>query len=119
MFDPAVIEPGDADGCSGNEGHGDEGVSDAAMVLESFDRAGKSPNNIEVGGFGGEYRSQRSVGGFAIESGAADAGAGQEVGDGFHGVLLFMVAEWAGLRRQSGFAMSAEVRRVGARVIWI
>ena len=92
-FDPAVVEPGGTYRGRGNEGHGDESVGDAAMVLETFDGAGKSPDDVEVGGFGGEHGSQRGVGSFAIESGASDAGAGQEVGDGFHSVLEFMVAE--------------------------
>ena len=81
---PAGVEPGCADCCGGDEGRGDEGVGDAAMMLEAFDGAGESPEDVEIGGFGGKYGGQGCVGGFAIETGAADAGAGKEVRDGFH-----------------------------------
>ncbi len=76
MFDPAVIEPGGAHGCGGNEGHRNESVGDAAMMFEAFDGASESPDDVEVGGFSGEDCGQRGVGSFAIKTGAADAGAG-------------------------------------------
>jgi hypothetical protein len=53
-------------------------------VLEAGDGAGDRPEDVEVGGFGGECHSQGGVGGGAIEAGAAEAGAGHEVGYGFH-----------------------------------
>ncbi len=61
---------------AGDDGHGPEGVRDAAMMLELFDGAGESPEDVEVGGLGGQHRSERGVGRLAVESGAADAGAG-------------------------------------------
>ena len=73
---PAGVEPGCTYRSGGDEGSGDEGVGDAAMMLEAFDGAGESPDDVEVGGFGGEDCGQGGVGRFAIESGAAYAGAG-------------------------------------------
>ncbi len=105
---PAVVKPGCADGGCGNEGNGDEGVGDSAMMLEALNRAGESPNDVEVGGLGGEHGGQRCVGGFAIESGASDAGAGKEVRDGFH-------ACWDPYQRQrTGLSLTAQPDEAGA-----
>ncbi len=68
------------------------------MMLELFDGTGESPEHVKVGGLGGKHGSQGRVCGFAIEPGASDAGAGQEMRDGLHGVLHFMVAEEGGWR---------------------
>ena len=112
-FGPAVVEPGCTDSGGGNERHSDESMGNAAMMFETFDGAGKSPDDIEVGGFGGEYGGQGGVGGFAIESGASDACAGQEMGDGFHSVLEFMVAEWGGVSGVSGVSGAGGVSKAG------
>ena len=80
--------------------------------LQLFDWAGESPDDVEVGGFGGEFGGQRGVGGFAIESGAADAGAGQEMRDGLHGVLEFMVTERPRIARLAELAALRSVRGV-------
>ena len=42
-FDPAVVEPGGTDSGGGNEGHSDESVGDAAMVLENLRRGRANP----------------------------------------------------------------------------
>ena len=81
---PAVEEPDRAHHYAGHHGHGPEGVRDAAMMLESLDRPGESPEDVKVGGFGGQHGSERGVGGLAVESGAAQASAGKEMSDGFH-----------------------------------
>ncbi len=60
-------------------------VGEAAMMLERDQRSAKAPQDIEVGGFGGQGHGQRGVRGLAIEAGAAQACAGEEVGDRFHG----------------------------------
>ena len=88
---PAGIEPCCSDSGGGDKGRGDEGVGDAAVVLEAFDGAGKSPDDVEVGGFGGEDGCHGCVGGFAVEAGASDACAGEEVRDGLHGVPAYRV----------------------------
>ena len=72
------------DGCF--EGDAEEGVGPAAMVLEAGDGAVDGPEGVEVGGFGGEGHGQGGVGGFAIETGAGEDGAGHQVGDWFHAV---------------------------------
>ena len=46
------------------------------MVLELVDRAAEAPEDVEVGGLGGEDGDYGGAGGLAIEAGAADAGAG-------------------------------------------
>jgi hypothetical protein len=53
-------------------------------MLEAFYRSGKSPDDVKVGGLGGHHCGQSGIGGLAIQSGAADAGACEEVGDGLH-----------------------------------
>ena len=66
-------------------------MGDAAVVLQLFDRPGDAPKNIDVGGLGGQHGGQRRVGGFAVEAGAADAGAGKKVGDRLHSSLESIV----------------------------
>ena len=81
-------DPYHANHHAGDDGHGPERVRDAAMVLELLDRPGESPEDIEIGSLGGQHRGQSGVGRLAVESGAANAGAGEEMGDGFHKRLL-------------------------------
>ena len=69
-------EPDRAYDHRGHHGSADEGVGDAAMVLEFFDWSGEAPEDVDVGGLGSQHRGQRGVGGFAVQAGAADAGAG-------------------------------------------
>ena len=101
VLPPAVDEPGGSDSRAGDKRQGDEGVGDAAMMFEGLDLARKSPEDVEVGGLGGEHGSQGRECGFSIEAGAADAGADKEMRDGFH-ALETIVAEIASLR---GLAM--------------
>ena len=64
----------------------------SAMVGESERRAtNHAGNNVEIRGFGGEGQRERGQSRLAVESGASQAGAGQEVGDGFQAVrgILF------------------------------
>ncbi len=77
-----------ADNDAGDDGNGPKGVRDTAVVLEAFDGPGKLPENIEVGGFGGQHRGESGVGRLAIEAGAPDAGAGEEMCEGLHRVAL-------------------------------
>ncbi len=83
-----MAEPDSADDDGGDDGHGDEGVRDAAMMLQLLDRPGEAPEDVHVGGLGGQHGGQRGVGGFAVQAGAADAGAGKKVRDGFHSCYL-------------------------------
>ena len=73
---PAGVKPCCSEGCSGDDGGGDEGVGDAAMMFEAFDGARESPDDVEVGGFGGEDCSEGYVGGFAVKTGATYTCAG-------------------------------------------
>ena len=70
---PEVEQPDRTHGNGSHNRDGDEGMSDAAMVLQFLDRTGKAPDNVEVRGFGGQRGGQRSVCGLTIQSGAADA----------------------------------------------
>ena len=97
-------QPDAADDRRSHHGRADEGVGDAAMVLELLDRAGEAPEDVDVGGLGGQHGGQRGVGGFAIEAGAANAGAGEKVGDGLHVRLETIVAELSGASGASGRA---------------
>jgi hypothetical protein len=83
-----VKEPREAGGDEGNERHGNKGVRDAAMMLELLNRAGESPEDIEIRRFGRERSRQSRVRGFPIETGAADTCASKKVRDGLHGSLV-------------------------------
>ena len=63
----------------------------SAMVLEGGDGAFDGPEDVEVGGFGGERHGQGGVGGLAVEAGAGEDGSGHEVGDGIHGDQAYRV----------------------------
>ncbi len=81
---PAVEEPDGADDDGGFERYADEGVGDAAVVLEGCDGAAYGPEGVEVGGFGGDRHRDGGVGSLAVEAGAGEDGSRHEVGDGFH-----------------------------------
>ena len=66
-------------------------MRDAAMVFELFDGPRKSPDDIEIGGLSSEQAGKRGVGGLAIQSRAANACAGKEMGDGFHRVVRSVI----------------------------
>ena len=61
-------------------------MREAAMVGETEGGAADAAEDIEVWGFGGEGERERGERGLAVESGASQACAGQEVGDGFQSV---------------------------------
>ena len=83
---PAVDEPDDAyDDCR-FEGEADESVGPTAVVLEGGDGSAERPEDVEVGGFGGERHGYRGVGGLAVEAGTREDGSGHEVGQGVHWV---------------------------------
>src|ERR1700677_4012833 len=84
MESPAVEEVDGAEDDCALKRQPEEGVGDAAMVLEGGDGAAGRPEGVEVGGFGGEGHGEGRVGGLAVEAGAGEAGPGHEVGDGFH-----------------------------------
>ena len=88
-------QPDRSGGCGSNEWNRYKRVGDAAVMLESFNRAGKSPHDIKISGFGCENGGHGDVCGLSIQTGAADAGAGQEVRDRFHNALGTIVAELA------------------------
>jgi len=88
---PAVQQPDHTYGHSRQYRYGDEGVRNAAMVLQPLDGSGKSPKDVNVGGLGGQHGSQRGVSGLAVQTRAANAGSGQKVGDGFHSGLQIIL----------------------------
>src|SRR5215469_1258504 len=58
-------------------------MGEAAMVSKAIHRPFESPKYIEIGRF---RRQRHGCGGersFAVESGSAEAGSGQKMGDGF------------------------------------
>jgi hypothetical protein len=74
------------------DGNAEEGVRESAMMGEGERRTSDSAQDVEIGGFGGERQRQCGERGLAIESGAPHAGAGQEVSDGFQGLVGFYLA---------------------------
>ena len=72
----------------GNQRRAEQRVGEAAMVLKGNQRPAKAPEDVEVGRFGGECHGQRGVRGFAVEAGAAEACAGEEMGDWFHRFVM-------------------------------
>jgi len=54
------------------------------MALELFNGTSEGPEDVDVGGLSGQDGGERDVTGLAVESGAAEAGAGKEVRDGLH-----------------------------------
>ena len=85
LFSADMMEaPAEERDHEGDHGRADERVGESAMVLEADQRPAESPEDVEVGGFRGECHGQRGVRGLAIEAGAAQACAGEEVGDWFH-----------------------------------
>ena len=55
----------------------------ASMVCEPEDWAFNDPYNVQIGCFGGERHCRGGERGLAVESGAGEHGAGQEMGKGF------------------------------------
>jgi hypothetical protein len=68
------------------------------MVSEAEGAAVKGSEDIQVRGFGGEGQRERGERGLAIESGAPEAGAGQEMSEGFQAVRRILVCR-AGIRQ--------------------
>jgi len=58
------------------------------MVIEGEGRPAEAAENIEVGGFGGQRERRRRKRGLAVEAGAAEVRAEEEMGDGFQGMSL-------------------------------
>jgi hypothetical protein len=73
---PAINEPHQADHHPGQNGRGQKGVGDAAMVLQFLHRPPQRPENVDVGGLCGQHRGQRGMSRLAVQPGAADAGSG-------------------------------------------
>ena len=64
----AVPEVDGSDGDGGEDGRGDEGVRDAAMMQEGGDRAAESPEDVDVGRFCSERHGERGVRSFTVEA---------------------------------------------------
>src|ERR1700722_19371056 len=77
----------EADHHRGNNRDADKRMAKSAMMCEAENPAFDLAEHVQVGRFGGQ--SNRSCGqrSLAIESGAPQTGAGQEVGKGFQSVL--------------------------------
>jgi hypothetical protein len=56
------------------------------MVSETERVTTEAGEDVEIGSFGGEREGERGQRGLAIQPGAAHAGAGEEMGDGFQGI---------------------------------
>ena len=84
--------------------HCNECVRDPAMMLQLLHRSCESPQHIEIGGLGSEHGGQSCVSSFAIQPGAANACAGEKVGDGLHSALKSILDDaarprsWTALR---------------------
>lgn len=61
-------------------------MRESAMMSESEGRAFDAAQHVQVRSFGGERQCECGQRRVAIQSGAAEACAGQKVGDGFQGV---------------------------------
>jgi hypothetical protein len=71
----------------GDERRSQQGVGDAAVVLESSHRATERPQDIQIGGLGRKSHGQGRIGGTAVEAGPSKTGSGEQVGDWFHGLM--------------------------------
>ncbi len=67
----------------GDENQSEKRMGEAAVMLESKDRAFETAEHVEIRRFGRQRHGRSGEGGLAVESGAGEAGSGQEVGDGF------------------------------------
>jgi hypothetical protein len=75
--------------------HAEERMRKATMMREPERRAAETAEDVQVWSFGGERERKRSQSSLAVEPGASQAGAGQEVGDGFQAVKRIL---WARVR---------------------
>ena len=64
-------------------------MREATMMGKTEGGSAQTAEYVEVWGFGGERERKRGQGGLAIESGASQTSAGQEVSDGFQAVKGF------------------------------
>ncbi len=110
-------EPDDAGNGERDQGRAKKGVRDAAVMLEAGHRPAESPEHIQVGRLGGQGHGQRSVGRFAIKAGAAEACAGKEMRDGFHGSAVIL-AEVSIMHAMSETQSSgaAHLKQAGKRI---
>jgi len=76
-------EINEADYSGGIEWYAEERVRKAAMVREGESWTSEAAEDVEVGGFSGEREREGGQSGLAVEAGASQACAGQEVGDRF------------------------------------
>src|SRR5215469_17801565 len=74
-------------------------MGEAAVVGKPIHRPFESPNYIEVGGFRRQRHGRGGERGFAVESGSAEAGSGQKMGDGFQEDFVTHCRRWAKLPR--------------------
>ena len=68
----------------GFKGDAEEGVGDAAMMLESGERAACGPEGVDVGELGCDGHGGGGVRGSAVEAGAGEDGADQDMRYWFH-----------------------------------
>ena len=67
----------------GDERYSKKRVGKAAVMIQPEGGTAEAAQDIEIGGLGSEGEGERGERGLAIEAGAAQVGAEQEVGDGF------------------------------------
>lgn len=69
-------------------------MGESAMMGEAESRSADAAEDVEVWRFGGERQRERGQRSLAIESGAPQACAGQEVGNGFQAVSKDCRGRW-------------------------
>jgi hypothetical protein len=75
------------------------------MVREAEGGATEAAEDVQVRGFGGERERERGQRGFAVEPGAPQAGAGQEVSDGFQAVRKDSMGTCSGMPTAGKFIL--------------
>lgn len=82
-------ETDEAHNHDGIDRNSEKGMREATMMGKTEGGSAQTAEYVEVWGFGGERERKRGQGGLAIESGASQTSAGQEVSDGFQAVKGF------------------------------
>ena len=90
IFCLALAQPpnqiNEADHHGGIEQYPEERVGESAMVGKAERTAVEAGENIQIGSFGGERERERGQHSLAVQPGAAHAGAGEEMGEGFQAI---------------------------------
>src|SRR5438067_12543595 len=80
---PTPVQLQDAKGEQGVERDADQRMSEAAMMSEARDWINEIHDHVNVGNFCGDDHGGGGQGRLAVEAQAAEAGAGEQMSDGF------------------------------------